>query len=71
MKHHSASTNSFLGNPAKPIKAVSSLLAVVALSFVAFAAGWQTAANDVPTPVAHTEYRTYCPVTGSDWDPAG
>lgn len=69
MKHHSASTSNFLGNPAKPIKVMSSLLAVVAVSFIAFAAGRQTAADYTPAPVTHTEYRTYCPVTGSYWEP--
>jgi hypothetical protein len=69
MKPHSTSTSSFLGNPAQPIKVVSRMLAVAALSSIAFAAGRQTAASYTPAPVTHTEYRTYCPVTGSYWEP--
>jgi hypothetical protein len=70
MKPHSPSAGTFLGNPAHlPMKTVYRFLAIAALSFIAFAAGRQTAAEYTPSPVTHTEYRTYCPVTGSYWEP--
>ncbi len=69
MKPHIQSASGFLAHPAQPMKAISRLLAVVAVSFIAFAAGRQTAADSASPPVTHTEYRTYCPVTGSYWEP--